>query len=192
MNCCGDSRQRKEEIQEVPEPTPFLVVTQQPRAHTSPTLHTNGSNISPPPAVLNGVGDGYDPQKMQMTEQWAASHKGRPPSISSSRSGSRTMPPTYTPLLSPNIIRPNPIHALSASPMTMTPSITSKPAGSPLPPADEGRISVAIDFGTSHPATLFICSCLCRYNIFWCCVYLHLLSNLTILIRSVRRTGLLE
>jgi len=112
MNCCGESRQPAEDKQIHAEPTPFLV-NQQPAAHPDAQFRSNSftpPNISPPPAAFNGIGNGYD-HKQQMTQAWASTHSssfGSP-----SASSSPAIPPaSYTPLLDPNVIRPNPVHAI--------------------------------------------------------------------------------
>ncbi|KAF8488899.1 actin-like ATPase domain-containing protein [Gautieria morchelliformis] len=69
-------------------------------------------------------------------------------------------PGSYTPLLDPNVVRPSPVHAARSEVMSsamsvtspMSRSVTSQPFN---PPADEGRISVSIDFGTTFSGVAY-------------------------------------
>lgn len=177
MNCCGESRQAGgDEKQVQAEPTPFLV-NQQPTGHPGAHFRQHSftpPDILPPPATYNGNGNGYDPHKQQMTQTWAST------GFSSPGATSPAVPPTsYTPLLDPNVIRPNPVHAIPTPPMSITSPSRSKSSASQAPTSttlvDEGKMSISIDFGkyVKYITPAGLKRIVIRYYFFWCGMYSH-------------------
>lgn len=163
MSCCGESRVPENgQPQLQSEPTPYLV-NHQPSPHPGPQFQEKGFvppniNTPPPAQQFNGHPNGF--QLAQ--QQWAGNNPRAGSQVDMSQSfhspsGSRT----YTPLLDPNVVRPDPVHAISRSHTTSPPMVVPSPifTSSPMtrspnsqaqpfaPPSDEGRISVSIDFG---------------------------------------------
>ena len=167
MSCCGEPNHKVENAQAAHQVTPFQTqpVSQQPGPQ--PSLNWQGSEKfqspagpSPPPQAYQ---NGYPSwEKSSPNGQTTFAPQGSPPPAGMYPNGA--MPP-HTPGSPPPGTAVSPYSAYSASiqspplartspgtvPMTVTSRGPSPPSmAQPLSFADEGKISVSIDFGESR------------------------------------------
>ena len=150
MGCCGEPIEKP-----IPEEgnriTPFTAggppVATQPAAHAMQWQEKSLLNsVTPPPPAL---------QYGQQQQQWSGAGQYGGSNGSDMRSSiynASPPPAAYSPPNSPPLAAPTAVYAPAAArPMAMT--VTGRRATSPTaqgafaPPADEGKLSVAIDFG---------------------------------------------
>ncbi|GJJ14004.1 hypothetical protein Clacol_008261 [Clathrus columnatus] len=142
MSCCGQNRDTLDDKHTQSEPTPYFV-NQQPSPHPGVVAYPNGfvpPNVTTPPATQQ-----YHNHTYSNGGQSLAPSPGIPqPPITPSQA-------SYTPFLDPNVIRPNPVHAVPRQdgllPSMSISSHTRTTPSQPVISEDEGRISVSIDFG---------------------------------------------
>lgn len=152
MSCCGESRPQSG-VRPVGTLQPYPITTQQPSSHpvitpfqekpfqpfqppnvvSPPPVHAvphpNGGSQSPPPQLNTGLGSFPPASPPSTLAQMGTFNRDAPGSLSPLQQPSAA----YSPAGNPNI--------LSTYQGSATPMPTS------VPPTDEGKMSVSIDFG---------------------------------------------
>ncbi|KAF9508050.1 hypothetical protein BS47DRAFT_1373741 [Hydnum rufescens UP504] len=179
MNCCGESRGaaldgKRSQVQSNGIPlTSFQPGPQSPLQHyPQPATRLQ----SPPPAQMisptasNGNPTTYG-QSFPFNNPNVNGLNAAPPTING-----HSNPGTYTPLLDPNVVRPNPVHpydhpgsirsASMSPPASLVPNPSFPNSGMHIQhvtaslepshaPSDEGKMSVSIDFGTTFSGVAY-------------------------------------